>query len=200
MMSFDIVTCGVGGQGLMLISNVLGLACTEVGLNIKTAETHGLAQRSGSIYTHIRIGEKLYSSLIPYGEANVLLGMEAIETLRNIEFLEENGIIILNDYIWYPVQSTFERVQDDTCSYITLNQIMEQLKKITSRIHLVNALDLANQAGNPVTSNMVLLGALVKINKFPIPFGELESIIPQVVPEKAVEANLKALKRGYQAI
>ncbi len=199
-MTFNIVTCGVGGQGLMLISNILGVACTEIGLNIKTAETHGLAQRSGSIYTHIRIGAKIYSSLIPYGEAHIVLGMEAIETLRNIEFLEENGIIILNDYIWYPVQSTFERVQDDSCSYITIDQIIEQLKKITSRIHLINALDLANQAGNPLTSNMVLLGALVKINKFPIPFEKLESIIPQVVPEKAVGANLKALKLGYQAI
>lgn len=199
-MSFNIVTCGVGGQGLMLVSNVLGLVCAEVGLNIKTAETHGLAQRSGSIYTHIRIGEKIYSSLIPYGEANVLLGMEAIETLRNIEFLKDDGIIILNDYIWYPVQSTFERVQDDTCSYITTNQIIEQLKKKSSNIQLINALDLANQAGNPLTSNMVLLGALSRIEGFPIAYDQLENIIPRVVPEKAIDINLKALKLGYEAI
>jgi indolepyruvate ferredoxin oxidoreductase beta subunit len=199
-MSFNIVTCGVGGQGLMLVSNILGLACAEVRLNIKTAETHGLAQRSGSIYTHIRMGEKIYSSLIPYGEANVLLGMEAIETLRNIEFLEPDGIIILNDYIWYPVQSTFERVQDDTCSYITTDQIIEQLKKITSQVHLINALDLANQAGNPLTSNVVLLGVLSKIEGFPIAYAQLETVIPQVVPEKAINTNLKALKLGYEAI
>lgn len=199
-MSFNIVTCGVGGQGLMLVSNVLGLVCAEVGLNIKTAETHGLAQRSGSIYTHIRIGEKIYSSLIPYGEANVLLGMEAIETLRNIEFLKDDGIIILNDYIWYPVQSTFERVQDDTCSYITTNQIIEQLKKKSSNIQLINALDLANQAGNPLTSNVVLLGVLSKIEGFPIAYAQLETVIPLVVPKKAIDTNLKALKLGYEAI
>ncbi|MHA2288950.1 MAG: 2-oxoacid:acceptor oxidoreductase family protein, partial [Promethearchaeota archaeon] len=98
-MTYNLMTCGVGGQGLMLVSNVIGIACAEFGLNIRTAETHGLAQRSGSIYTHIRIGEQVYSPLIPYGEADALLGMEAIETLRYIEFLKPSGIIIVNDYM-----------------------------------------------------------------------------------------------------
>ncbi|MFW9951482.1 MAG: 2-oxoacid:acceptor oxidoreductase family protein, partial [Candidatus Thorarchaeota archaeon] len=96
-MTYNVMTCGVGGQGLMLLSNIIGLACAESNLSIRTAETHGLAQRSGSIYTHIRIGNDVYSPLIPYGEADVLLGMEAIETLRYIEFLKPNGITILNN-------------------------------------------------------------------------------------------------------
>lgn len=194
------MTCGVGGQGLMLVSNVLGLSCAEVGLNIRTAEVHGLAQRSGSIYTHIRIGEKIYSSLIPYGEADVLLGMEAIEILRNIEYLKPNGTIILNDYIWHPVQSTFDRVQNPSQLYITIESIISQLEKVTKNIHVIKALDLANQAGNPLTSNIVLLGAAVKTDKFPVSLKQLKLDIPQVVPKKAVEANLKAINLGYDAI
>lgn len=199
-MTYNIMTCGVGGQGLMLVSNVIGLACAEAGLNIRTAEVHGLAQRSGSIYTHIRLGTKLYSSLIPYGEADVLLGMEAIEILRNIEFVKQDGIIILNDYIWQPVQSTYDRVQDPNSAYLTVEQILTQLKKVTTNIHVVPALTLAQEAGNPLTSNVVLLGALAKVGKFPVELDELKRALPQVVPLKALEANLRALELGFASI
>lgn len=199
-MTYNLMTCGVGGQGLMLVSNILGLACAEFGLEIRTAETHGLAQRSGSIYTHIRIGDKVYSPLIPYGEADVLLGMEAIETLRYIEYLKLDGNIILNNYLWYPVQSTFKRVKKPELSYISIEMILEQLNEVAKNIHIIDALDLANQAGNPLTSNVVLLGALANINGFPIKIEQLKEIIPRVVPKKAIDANLKALLLGSQSV
>ena len=194
------MTSGVGGQGLMLVSNILGLTCAEFGLNIRTAETHGLAQRSGAIYTHIRIGDKVFSPLIPYGEADVLLGMETIETLRYIEFLKPNGTIILNNYLWYPVQSTFERVINHKTSYISFEVILTQLKKVTFDIHVVNALELANQAGNPLTSNVVLLGALTKLKGFPVSLDQIRKVISNAVPKKALEANLVALQLGFEAI
>ena len=196
------MTCGVGGQGLMLVSNIIGLTCAEFGFKIRTAETHGLAQRSGSTYTHIRVSsdETIYSPLIPYGEADVLLSLEAIEALRNIEFLKRDGIIVLNDYIWHPVQSTFERVKNPEIKYISTSEITSQLEKITNKIYIIKAIDLANEAGNPLTSNVVLLGALAKTNDFPITLEQLKKIIPQVVPEKAIDANLKALTLGYESI
>jgi indolepyruvate ferredoxin oxidoreductase beta subunit len=193
------MTCGVGGQGLMLVSNILGLACAEYGLNIRTAETHGLAQRSGSIYTHIRIGERVFSPLIPYGEADVLLGMEAIEALRYIEYLKPNGSIILNNYIWYPVQSTFERVKNPETEYVSTEKILNQLQEVTDKIHVINALELAKQAGHPLTSNVVLLGALSRSENFPVSVEQIRKIIPRVVPEKAIDANLKALTLGFKA-
>ncbi|MFX1476528.1 MAG: indolepyruvate oxidoreductase subunit beta [Promethearchaeota archaeon] len=199
-MTYNIMTCGVGGQGLMLVSNILGLTCAEFGLNIRTAETHGLAQRSGSIYTHIRIGDDVFSPLIPYGEADVLLAMEAIEALRYIEYLKPNGYIILNNYIWHPVQSTFERVKNSEIPYISIEQILDQLSKITESIHQIDALDLANRAGNPLTSNVVLLGSLVKLEGFPINLEQLKEIIPKIVPKKAIDANLKALILGFEAL
>jgi indolepyruvate ferredoxin oxidoreductase beta subunit len=197
-MTYNLMTCGVGGQGLMLVSNVIGIACAEFGLNIRTAETHGLAQRSGSIYTHIRIGKEVYSPLIPYGEADALLGMEAIETLRYIEFLKPNGVIIVNDYMWYPVQSTFNRVKNTKNVYLSLETILAQLEKLTKNINIVNATELAKQVGNPLTSNMVLLGALAKSDGFPLSSKQLQEIIPRVVPKKAIEANLKAFLLGYE--
>ena len=198
-MTYNIMTCGVGGQGLMLVSNILGLACAEFGLNIRTAETHGLAQRSGSIYTHIRIGDNVFSPLIPYGEADVLLGMEAIETLRFIEYLKPNGIIILNNYIWHPVQSTYQRVKNPEIQYISFEEIVDQLKKVTRDIHVLNALDLAKETGNPLTSNVILLGSLAKSNGFPITINQLKDVIPVVVPKKAIDANLKALVIGFKS-
>ena len=201
-MTYNIMTCGVGGQGLMLVSNIIGLTCAEFGFKIRTAETHGLAQRSGSTYTHIRVSsdETIYSPLIPYGEADVLLSLEAIEALRNIEFLKKDGIIVLNDYVWHPVQSTFERVKNPEIKYISTSEITSQLEKITNKIYTIKAIDLANETGNPLTSNVVLLGALAKTNDFPITLEQLKKIIPQVVPEKAIDANLKALTLGYESI
>ncbi len=199
-MTYNIMTVGVGGQGLMLVSNIIGLTCAKIGLNIRTAETHGLAQRSGSIYTHIRIGDDVLSPLIPYGEADVLLGMEAIETLRYIEYLKPNGSIILNNYMWQPVQSTFTRVQNPEKQYISIENIIEQLGKITDSIFRINALDLANQAGHSLTSNIVLLGALATIEGFPITKDQLKDVLPNMVPEKAIEANLKALSLGFDAV
>ncbi|KKM62347.1 hypothetical protein LCGC14_1522610 [marine sediment metagenome] len=199
-MTYNIMTVGVGGQGLMLVSNIIGFTCAKIGLNIRTAETHGLAQRSGSIYTHIRIGDDVLSPLIPYGEADVLLGMEAIETLRYIEYLKPNGSIILNNYMWQPVQSTFTRVQNPEKQYISIENIIEQLGKITDSIFRINALDLANQAGHSLTSNIVLLGALATNEGFPITKDQLKDVLPNMVPEKAIEANLKALSLGFDAV
>ena len=183
-MTYNLMTCGVGGQGLMLVSNVIGIACAEFGIDIRTAETHGLAQRSGSIYTHIRIGENTFSPLIPYGEADALLGMEAIEALRYIEFLKPNGITIINKYTWNPVQSTFDRVNNNEEKYISIETILKQLEKVTKNIHLIDASTIANEAGNPLTSNLVLLGALAKTEGFPLSLSQLEIVVPKVVPKK----------------
>ncbi|NHJ24781.1 MAG: indolepyruvate ferredoxin oxidoreductase subunit beta [Candidatus Lokiarchaeota archaeon] len=199
-MTYNIMTCGVGGQGLMLLSNIIGLACAENNLNIRTAETHGLAQRSGSIYTHIRIGDDAFSPLIPYGEADALLGMEAIETLRYIEFLKPNGIIILNNYIWHPVQSTYERVKNPQGKYLNIESIINKLNKYSNHLFLINALDIAIEAGNSLTTNVVLLGALIHTKDFPLSFNQLEETLPRVVPKSALDVNKKALFLGYKSI
>jgi indolepyruvate ferredoxin oxidoreductase beta subunit len=193
-MTYNIMTSGVGGQGLMLVSNILGLTCAEFGFNIRTAETHGLAQRSGAIYTHIRIGDKVFSPLIPYGEADVIMGMEAIETLRYIEFLKPNGTIILNNYMWYPVQSTFERVKNEGVSYVSIEVILKQLKKVTENINIINALELANKAGHSLTSNVVLLGALTKLKGFPLNLEQIKEVIPNSKKSTKCQYNCSSIR------
>ncbi len=195
---FNIITVGVGGQGLMLLSNIIGNACVDAGLSIRTAETHGLAQRSGSIYTHVRIGRKILSPLIPYGEANVMVAMEAIEALRNCEFLAKDATIILNDYIWQPVQSTFRRVlARGEAPYLSVDQIIHKLDIITKNIIRVNSNGIAEQVGNALASNVVLLGALSKIPGFPLTQEQLSTAIKNVVPESLVQVNLKAFQLGF---
>jgi len=185
----------------MLLSNVIGQACAEMHLNIKTAETHGLAQRSGSISTHVRIGEQVLSPLIPYGEADVMVSMEAIETLRNCEYISDGGMIIINKYIWHPVQSTFTRVKSrGKTPYITFDEIHERLLTITPHVRVIDCLALANKAGNPLTTNTVLLGALAHIEGFPIPMETLKQVLPRAVPKTTLDSNLLALQLGYDDV
>ncbi len=196
---FNIVTVGVGGQGLMILSNIIGNACVDAGLAIRTAETHGLAQRSGSIYTHVRIGSKILSPLIPYGEANVMLAMEAIEALRNCEFLAKDATVIINNYIWQPVQSTFRRVvAKGEVPYLSISQVLEKIKKITHNIILVNANSIAGEAGNALASNVALLGVLGQIPGFPLTQDQLIKAIKNIIPEPLLQVNLKAFQLGYE--
>jgi len=196
--TYNIITAGVGGQGLMLLSNVIGLACAEMHLNIKTAETHGLAQRSGSISTHVRIGENVLSPLIPYGEADVMVSMEAMETLRNCEFIADGGTVIINAFMWHPVQSTFTRVKSrGKTPYVTFSEIRDRLLTITPHVRVIDCLNLANKAGNPLTTNTVLLGALARVEGFPIKIDALKQALSRAVPPSTLESNLHALQLGY---
>jgi indolepyruvate ferredoxin oxidoreductase beta subunit len=194
---YNILLAGVGGQGLILLSAVLGEACTANEIQIVTEEQHGLAQRSGSITAHVRIGEA-YSPMIPYGEADLIIAMEAMEALRNIEFLKQDGDIIMNTNMMHPVIETNKLVnnRDQNLPYITLDTIIKQLKKATTRILVLDAKTLATQTGNTRTENIVLLGAASNLKNFPLKRDQLLLAIKHIVPSKTVEANIKAFKLG----
>jgi len=199
--TYNIITVGVGGQGLMLLSNIIGQACAEMHLNIKTAETHGLAQRSGSISTHVRIGKNVLSPLIPYGEADVMVSMEAMEALRHCEYIADEGMIIINEFIWHPVQSTFTRVQSrGKTPYVTFNEIRDLLFTITPHVHVIDCQELAKKTGNPLTTNTILLGALARIKGFPIRIDTLKQVISRVVPSSTLDSNIHALQLGYDEL
>lgn len=196
-MKYNILLAGVGGQGLILLSAVLGEACTANEIPIVTEEQHGLAQRSGSITAHVRIGEA-YSPMIPYGEADLIIAMEAMEALRNIEFLKKDGDIVMNTNMMHPVIETNKLVnnRDQNLPYITFDAIINQLKKATTRILVLDAKTLATQTGNTRTENIVLLGAASNLENFPLKRDQLLLAIKQIVPSKTVEANIKAFKLG----
>ena len=198
-MSYNIFLCGVGGQGLVLLTSVIGNACAKTGVKVTTGEMYGLSQRSGSVSVHLRIGADAYSPLIPYGNADILLGLEAIETLRCIEFLKKNGVILLNNRIIHPPIETAKLVQEKTEKYATIDDIIAKLEFWTSNIARVDALKLAKQAGNALTENTVFLGCLCAIKAFPVRESDIIESISELVPRKTVEQNLNAFNLGKKA-
>jgi indolepyruvate ferredoxin oxidoreductase beta subunit len=198
---YNILLAGVGGQGLMLLSQVMGDACTRSGVKVVVGAQHGLAQRSGSISAHVRIGD-VYSPLIPYGTADLIIAMDAMEALRYVEYLKQGGTVVMNSRITHPPLETAPIVKNrqEKRIYITLEQVREQLGKVAGRIIAIDAKNVAAQAGNPRTENIVLLGAASALNGFPILAEPLKESVKRVVPESAVEANLKAFSLGQKAV
>ncbi len=198
--TFNIMFAGVGGQGLMLLSAILGKAAVDSGLKVMTGEQHGLSQRQGSIYVHFRIGEPI-SPLIPYGKADMLIAMEASEALRYVEYLKENGVVIMSNRIMPSVTETKSVALDKEkqTSYLSVEDIVKQLEQVTSRIVLLDSLELAIQAGNARTENSVLIGATVACEDFPIPAEEARGAVLALVPPKTQNANSKAFDLGFES-
>jgi len=199
--NYSILLAGVGGQGLMLLSQVMGDACTRSGVKVVVGAQHGLAQRSGSISAHVRIGDA-YSPLIPYGTADVILAMDAMEALRYVEFLKQGGVVIMNGRIMHPPLETAPIVKNrqEKGMYVTLEQVKEQLGKVAGKVITIDAEKIAVEAGNPRTENIVLLGATSTLGGFPVKIDSLMVSIERVVPKSAVEANLKAFGLGRKAV
>lgn len=200
MTQYNILLAGVGGQGLMLLSQVMGDACTRSGVKVVVGAQHGLAQRSGSISAHVRIGD-VYSPLIPYGTADLIIAMEATEALRYIEFLKQGGTVIMNSRIMHPPLETAPIVKNrqELRMYVTLEQVKEQLSKVAGDVISIDAEKVAVEAGNPRTENVVLLGVASALIGFPVKIEPLKESVRRVVPERAVEANLKAFDLGRKA-
>ena len=198
--TYNIMFAGVGGQGLMLLSAILGKAAVDSGLKVMTGEQHGLSQRQGSIYVHFRIGNPI-SPLIPYGKADMMIAMEAMEALRYVEYLKEDGVVIMSNRIMPPVTETREVALDKEkkTKYLTVDEIVKKLKQVTKRVVLLDSLDLALQAGNARTENSVLIGATVACEEFPISAEEVRKAVLALVPPKTVEANSKAFDLGRES-
>jgi indolepyruvate ferredoxin oxidoreductase beta subunit len=122
-MSFNMFMSGVGGQGLVLITSIIGNACVRSGKKAVTGEMHGLSQRSGTVSIHMRIGENVFSPLIPYGKADILVSLEATEALRYIEYLKKGGTILMNSRIMHPPVETARVLREKDTKYITVEEI-----------------------------------------------------------------------------
>lgn len=196
---FSVYMSGVGGQGLVLLSNVIGAACAASGIRAITGEQHGLSQRSGSINVHMRIGEEVRSPLIPIGGADAILSLEALEALRYIEYLKPGGVVIMNSRIQHPTIETQAHTKDKIAKYMSTDDVKARLSQVTDKIATLDALEIAKKAGNPLTENIVMLGALSTLEAFPVPEEALRKSVADNVPKKAVEVNLKAFELGKQA-
>lgn len=196
-MSLDVFICGVGGQGLVLLTRVIGDACARSGIKIITGEMYGLSQRSGAVSVHMRIGDDAFSPLIPIGKADIMIALEAIESLRYIEYLKKDGVILLNKRIMHPPIETSEIIAKKfNKDYFSLDQVLKNLEKWTPNIALVDALKLAKESGNVRTENTVFLGCLSALEAFPVEEENVKQSITDSVPKKTVEMNLKAFELG----
>jgi indolepyruvate ferredoxin oxidoreductase beta subunit len=189
MTECDIVVVGVGGQGVILISNIIGKAALKAGLPVRGAETHGMAQRGGSVMNHIRLGCE-FGPLVPAGSADILLALEPAEALRYCHYLSRrDGVALVNTY---PVLPT--TVTTGKASYPPLDEILAPLRKICRTVKTLDATKLAVKAGNPQTMNVVMLGALSKY--LPLKEGTLIEALGESIKAKYLEVNRRAFELG----
>ena len=192
----NLLVAGVGGQGSVLIGNILGNAAILEGLHVWVGETFGMSQRGGSVVSHIRIGRDLFSPITPEGEGDVILGLEPMETLRVARrYLRPAGKIILN-----PRQVLPSDVISGLSDYPALEEIFGALHGLAAEVIRVDAARLAEKSGNTMTVNIVMLGALTASGLLPISSASIEEAIRQGVPPKTVDVNLKAFKLGVDAV
>ena len=191
----DVILAGVGGQGSLFASRVLAQAAFHQGVSVRVAETYGVAQRGGAVFSQIRLGYGVSGPLIPRGECRFLLGLEPIEVLRRArDYLAPGGSVVLNTRIQLPLETKMGReVGSD------LATIRAELQKLEAgRIVEVDALALAMGAGGPATANVVLLGALSCLPGFSLTGEAMERGIEAASNKAYLERNLLSLAKGRE--
>jgi len=183
----NIMIVGVGGQGTLLTSRILGKLMIEAGYDVKLSEVHGMAQRGGSVVTFVRYGEKVYEPIVEEGQADVLIAFEKLEALRYIHFLKKGGAIVINDQQIDPMPVVIGAVEYP-------QNIMEDISK-NHRVYKVNAVDEAKKLGNSKVFNIIVLGVAAQHMEFSK--DQWLSVIERTVPAKTVEINKKAFELGY---
>jgi indolepyruvate ferredoxin oxidoreductase beta subunit len=185
-MKNDIILSGVGGQGILTIAAVIGLAAVECDLYLKQSEVHGMSQRGGDVQSHLRLSDRhIASDLIPYGCADIIISVEPMESLRYLPWLSEKGWLVTNS-------SPFINITD----YPPVEEILTEIRKIKNHI-IIDADAIAKEAGSIKSGNIVILGAASPYIE--IPYQNLENSILNLFGskgEEVVEMNLKALKAG----
>jgi len=191
---FNILITGVGGQGVILISELLGKAAVTDGLRVRGSEILGMAVRGGSVTSAIRLGDEVYGPLIPTGKCDVLIGMEPSEAMRNIACLSKSSVVIINTVVTIPFT-----VSVGESKYPSLEEILGQLGKASDRVIQLDAAKLAQEAGSRLTTNIVMLGALFGTGQLPIKIATIKETIKARFPAKVAPVNIKAFDLGYEA-
>lgn len=186
----SIMIVGVGGQGTLLASRILGNTVIGEGYDVKVSEVHGMSQRGGSVSTQVRFGDKVYSPLIGKGAADVIVAFEKMEAVRYSDFLKPEGVAVINDYEMASATTAAGLAQyPEGC----LEAMQEHFKCFS-----LKAGEVAKAVGNEKCMNIVLFGALTKVLE--LPDIDWEAIIRKTVPAKFVDLNIAAYRAGREAI
>jgi len=190
-----IVIAGVGGQGTLLASRLLAEAAINTGLGVNIGETYGMAQRGGPVMGHVQIGGGALNPQIRRGEADALLGFEPAEAVRRgVTYLKEGGLAIVNTRVTAPVE-----VISGMVPYPDLGRMMRLLRKVTKNVRCFDATGLAEEAGDPITTNIVMLGALTASGALPYREEVVVSTIKAGLRPQFIDLNMKAFELGKKA-
>ncbi len=195
MKEFNIVLAGVGGQGTLLAAEILGTAAVKEDLNVRVSEIHGMAQRGGAVISDIRIGNNVLASTVGEGQADVLLGFEPLETLRNLKYASNKTLVIMSNEKIPPTELAVKKL-----AYPSMGEIVEKIHLFTKKLIVVETAKLAKQAGNILTQNVVLIGALAATKILPVENETLIATLHELVPAKHSDVNAKAFKLGYEFV
>jgi indolepyruvate ferredoxin oxidoreductase, beta subunit len=189
----DILMVGVGGQGTILASDILGEAALAMGLDVKKTDTLGMAQRGGSVTSHLRIGKKVWSPLITAGEADVLLAFEKLEAARWVNFIKPDGLVIINKLAIPPLSISLgtQRYPDD-------QEIIDSFRQRTTRIHLIDGTKQAGLLGDIRTLNIFMLGFLSHFLQIHFDPATWKQAITKQLPAKILDINIRAFEKGRE--
>lgn len=184
---------GVGGQGTILASDILGEAALAMGLDVKKTDTLGMAQRGGSVTSHLRIGKKVWSPLISPGEADVLLAFEKLEAARWVNYVKPDGLVIINKLAIPPLSISLgtQRYPDD-------KEIIDSFRQRTAGIHLIDGTKQAGLLGDIRTLNIFMLGFLSHFLTIHIDPATWKQAITKQLPAKILDINIRAFAKGRE--
>jgi indolepyruvate ferredoxin oxidoreductase beta subunit len=192
-MNLDVVFSGVGGQGVVVLSDIYCEAAMLDGFDVAKAEIHGMAQRGGSIVAYARIGSKVEAPLIETGKADIVVGFEILETARALPMLKKNGAVIVNmKYIQL-------NCMDAGAKPKKVEELMALLR-VRALVHEVDGVGIAEKLGNMLVVNTILLGALSALPEIPVKIESFEQAIAGRLKEKYINLNLKAFKLGRDSV
>jgi len=191
----NIVLTGVGGQGTIAMSEVLGIAAVIDGFKVRGSEVLGMAQRGGAVITFLRLGKDVYGPMVPEGKADVMIALEPSEALRNLRFLTKNTIVVVGTRPIVPPS-----VSLGLSKYPNVDDVLKKLKELSDFVVPIDPYKLASEAGDAIAANMVMLGALAGTGKLPIKVESLKQAIKERFKGKIVEVNLKAFDLGYNYV
>jgi indolepyruvate ferredoxin oxidoreductase beta subunit len=193
----NIIITGVGGQGNVVASRIFASAAVQEGFYVSVGETYGAAQRGGAVMSHVRLSkETQYGSLTPEGRAHIILGFEPVECLRTIGiFGNEKTKVIVNPRPVYSID-----VLSGASKYPAVNEVLKAIKELVYSVQVVEATELAKNAGNSIMQNVVMVGCLAGSGFTPVKAETLRAVIKRIFAKRHPEANLKAFELGLKAI
>lgn len=193
----NLIIAGVGGQGNVLASQIVANAAIGDGYQVTMGETYGATQRGGAVMSHIRVSPKTqYGPVIPEGKADIIVGLEPVETLRVIgDFGNPETKVILNPRPNYPIG-----VLSGEASYPPVEEVLKAISGLVESLQVIEATTLAEELGEMMAANIVIVGALAGSGLIPVKVKAFETVLPEIISRKNLELNLKAFKSGIKSI